>query len=772
MNWATHLYTFWAGRRFLLATAVIGLLIWSFCSTLGLTLDTSLKALMPDSPPAMRQSVDLLDLAPFSKHMLIQLTADRPEAGPLLAAAADELLAGLPPDLAKGLETAALPDLQQIMAFLPALCDSPCLARVKAAAAPERLAESLAAIKTDLAGLGGATDLFWRLDPLALRAEVFGKFPQATGWPMADPFIGYPVSADGRHLLIVLKPSVSMGDTEKSQTLMAALDRLTGELPPTITAQVLGAQRHTAANAAAISGDLTLTMGLALLLILAIYLFLVRSPGAFWLFLTPAVAVMAAAAVLKAVFPTVSGLALGFGAAVLGIAEDYAVHVHYALRRAGDPAEALGHIARPLLMSSLLCVAGFGVLLFSAIPAIRQLAFFSGAAIMVGYVWAVLVLPHCPAMDRPREAAATPVISGPPQGRVRWLWPVFGGLAGLSLLLVFQVPMEVSIRAMGLNTPAIADDQRAIEEVWHLDGGRRVYLTPGDTVSAALEMSGRLAAALNRRLPGSASSLSDLVPPVEKQRANLEAWGAFIALEGKKASGELARLASLNGLAAQAFEPFGAWFFSEGRIIGPDDLTRAGLGPLVDNFLLTGNTPMGLVLAEAGAPEVPPDFEGRFFSLSAVDLERDLSRVLAGEKRLLPWCVFICLAVLFWAFRNVGQSLLAFIPALAGLAAVLAAQLALARPLGLAEAAALPLVICLGADYGIVVVSELRTQADLGAPMAIFVSGLSTIAGVGILILAQHPVLHALGRTVFIGLAAAMPVSILLLPKLYVRRPA
>lgn len=83
------------------------------------------------------------------------------------------------------------------------------------------------------------------------------------------------------------------------------------------------------------------------------------------------------------------------------------------------------------------------------------------------------------------------------------------------------------------------------------------------------------------------------------------------------------------------------------------------------------------------------------------------------------------------------------------------------------EAAALPLVICLGADYGIVVVSELTGKADLGAPKAIFVSGLSTIAGIGILILANHPVLHALGKTVFIGLAAAMPASILLLPQMY-----
>jgi hypothetical protein len=246
-----------------------------------------------------------------------------------------------------------------------------------------------------------------------------------------------------------------------------------------------------------------------------------------------------------------------------------------------------------------------------------------------------------------------------------------------------------------------------------------------------------------------------------------------MAAEGHKIPAALANAAPRAGFTPEAFSPFFHWFAMEGTIITPDVLARAGLGPLVETFIMPGSRqkPLALVMAESGA-ELPAEFEGRVFSLSAADLEQDLSQALAGEKRLMPWCVIICLGILVWTFRDIRLSILAFIPALAGLIAVLAIQLALGRPLGLAEAAALPLIICLGADYGIVVVSELIDNADFGAGRAIFVSGLSTIAGNGILILATHPVMHALGRTVFIGLAVAMPVSILLLPKMYSREAA
>ena len=765
-SWAADIYVFFARRRLCLLLLCLLGLAWSCYLTYNLSLDKSLASLLPDSSASLKGGAEVMDLAPFARTILVQLTAENEAAARLLPEAADAFLEGLAPELMRPVDLNALPEPAALMALLPALCDADCRELIERKIEPEQIKQALAETKNELAGTGGAAALFWRADPLALRTELFKKFPARQSWPLPDPFIGHPLSNDGRHLLLVIRPEVSMNDTAGSEAVMKNLETLSSTLPPGLSAQIVGAQRHTAANAGAIERDLALTLSLAMALILAIYVFLVRSFGAFWLFLTPAVAVLAATAGLVAVFPLVSGLALGFGAAVLGIAEDYAVHVHYALRRSADQKSALTLVASPLFKSCLVSLAGFGVLLFSTVPAIRQLAFFSALAILIGYLWAMLVLPHCPGMNLPREfekgagKVSEPRRSGP------LVWLCFAALLGMCFLLGSS-GQSLSVKNLGLANEAILSDQESVEKIWRLDGGRCVFLSEGASLDEALALAGQVAADLNQFKAGTAVSLASLLPPHKQQEENLAAWRAFTAAQAPALEREMARSAEEAGFEPAAFQPFLDWFEAPGAAVSPPGLASAGLGPLVDNFLAQKNgRHFALVLAEADSGAWEPNLPG-VYKLSAAALEKSLSRALSGEKKLLPVCVLICLGLLAWSFKSPGRAALAFIPALGGLAAVLLYQKISGRPLGLVETACLPLLICLGADYGIVVVSEFLENADLGAPKAIFISGLSTIAGIGILILARHPVLHALGRTVFIGLAAAMPISILLLPRLY-----
>ncbi|MDR1921820.1 MAG: MMPL family transporter, partial [Candidatus Adiutrix sp.] len=583
-----RLYVFFARRRLFLALLTLAFLAASLGLALDMKPDKSLTALIPDSSAHLRESAALLDMAPFARVMLVQLTAERPAAEPWLAEAADRLADGLEPGLLTPVGRGrGWPELPDLMAIIPALCDRACLSRLTEAAKPERLEAALAGLKNDLAGLGGLTSLFWRVDPLGLRGEIFSRLPQSQGFPAPDPAIGYPLTPDGRRLLLILKPRVSMNDAEGAKKIMAELERLTAELPAGISAQVAGAHRHTAANALAIERDLTLTMTLAMVLILAIYLFLVRSPGALWLFLTPAAAVLAAAAGLRLIFPAASGLALGFGAAVLGIAEDYAVHVHFALRRAPDKSAALALTARPLMMSVVLCAAGFGVLMFSSIPAIRQLALFSALALAAGYVWAMLVLPHCPGMDRPRESGAPPKTGRAAAEKSRFgprlVLPLSLFLAAAAGLMAANLPGGLSVRDLGLSDAALLADQRSIEAVWRMDGGRRVFLAGGATEEEALALAAETEAALN--LGGearSAVSLAALLPPLDEQRRNIAAWNAFLAERGPLVRESLAEAARRAGFAEGAFEPFGRWFFAPPPYLSSAGLKKAGLDFLTD----------------------------------------------------------------------------------------------------------------------------------------------------------------------------------------------
>jgi len=764
--WVIRLYRFWAGRRIQLGVASLAVFSLSAALAFHLRPDQSLAPLLPDGSPELKRVAGLLDLAPFARVLLVQLTAVDPSAAWALGPAAEDLARGLDTRLLTlWLDPEALPDPEGLLALLPALCDGACRARLAAGLAPDRLLLRLAELKKNLAALGGEEEIFWRADPGRWRGEVFSRLPRPRTEFIADFLTGYPVSRDGRHLLLALKPRVSMNEAAGARAVLAHLESLLRGLPPGLDAQVVGALRHTAANAEAIEGDLALTLPLAMGLLLILYLTLVRSWGALWLFLTPAAALLLATAALTAL-PAVSGLALGFGAAVLGIAEDYAVYVHFALRRAPDSETALGRAARPMFLSVVLCGTGFAVLMLAGVPAIRQLALFSALSLAAGFAWAVVVLPHCPGMDRPREFSP-----GSEAGTLRPGWAVGLGLAlaaGIGLAAV-RLPLDFSLRGLNLASPALLADQAAVAKVWGGDQDRRIFMAQGRTPAEALALAGEVAADLGNRGGTGLSTLAGLCPPPAVQAENLRGWSEFTAGLGEGFRARFRRAAAEAGFTPSAFDPFLDWLGAPPGAVDPERLAGLGWGFLTDYYMAARDGyHYALVEMDAPGPPLAPVFSGRVFPLSARDLEEALSRGLIDSSRLLPaGAGLACLAVLMAAFKNKAEALAAFLPALAGLAAVLAVNLLRGRALGLVEAAALPLIIGLGADYGLVAVSEARRKGSLGAGRAILVSGLSTLAGVGLLALARHPVLRALGETVSVGLLAAMPAAVLGLPRLY-----
>jgi len=232
--WIIELYRFWAGRRLWLGAAAIGALSLALALTFQLKLDQSLGLLMPDGSPELKRAAGLMDLAPFARIILVQLTADDPEAAWELTAAAEDLAQGLDQNLLTlWLDPEAPPDPAGLLALLPALCDADCRVRLAASLTSDRLKARLDDLKKALAALGGEEELFWRADPGQWRAEVFSRLPRPRAEIRPDFLAGYPVSRDGRHLLMALKPHASMNDAAGAKAVLAHLDSLTpGRLRP------------------------------------------------------------------------------------------------------------------------------------------------------------------------------------------------------------------------------------------------------------------------------------------------------------------------------------------------------------------------------------------------------------------------------------------------------------------------------------------------------------------------------------------------------------
>jgi predicted RND superfamily exporter protein len=127
--------------------------------------------------------------------------------------------------------------------------------------------------------------------------------------------------------------------------------------------------------------------------------------------------------------------------------------------------------------------------------------------------------------------------------------------------------------------------------------------------------------------------------------------------------------------------------------------------------------------------------------------------------------------LVFIHFRNLSSVVLALIPVIIGSIWLGGLMGLLDVPLNPANIMTLPLVIGIGVTNGIHILNrfaEEQTPSILAKSTgkAVFVSGLTTIAGFGSLILAKHRGIHSLGAVMAVGVTTCMIAALTFLPAL------
>jgi predicted RND superfamily exporter protein len=118
-------------------------------------------------------------------------------------------------------------------------------------------------------------------------------------------------------------------------------------------------------------------------------------------------------------------------------------------------------------------------------------------------------------------------------------------------------------------------------------------------------------------------------------------------------------------------------------------------------------------------------------------------------------------------FRQPKKILLALVPVVTGLIAMLGIMGLLGIDFNQFNIVATILIIGLCVDYGIFMVCKVTEGSDHAADRAVLVSGLTTLAGFGSLVLARHPAMHSIGVTVLLGIGFGITAALLVVPALH-----
>lgn len=772
-----------ARHRTALFVVTLLLLALSGWAATRLKLQENIATMLPDGHGGVAEDFHLLQEAPFARKVVISVDAG-PKADPAtLPAAVDKLAAALDPSLfthlASGpdrrLQTRLLPWLFDA---LPNLVTAADLGKIQAQLQGDGVEQALQHDYEQLVGPEGfALKEVIRRDPLDLRRLALAKLRYLNLVPGVRLVDNHFVSADGKSALLLAETPIAMTDSAGAARLVAAFNQATASLPAGMKATLVSAHRYTLANARVIKSDLWRILSFSGIAMLLIFIVLLRSLRAAYVFLIP-VAVLAVSGLAVALcYPAVSAITLGFGGVLLGITVDFGLHVYYALRYGqGGAAEITGKVARPVLFGALTTIAAFAVLLGSDLPGQRQLAVFSIAGLSAALLLALFVLPQLvpvghQVMARRRQKPARTLPGA--RGAVLLLWLVF---CVWSAWQARHLAINGDLRRLSLVPPELARAEKELAARWGGFRDQAMIWTGAEKPDAALTEADQVFQAL-KKASVPMVSIAPLLPPATVQAQNRQRWQAFWAgAEGRQILARLKQGAATLGFADDAFAPFTQSLASAAAPVTLESARQAGLGSLVEALVVPEGAGTRILTLTPDSPAVAAALAGLQPAprlVSPARFRAEISAAIGADfRRFISWAGLLAGTLLIVLFRRPGKVLAAALPVATGLLGMFGIMGALGLEFNLFNIIATILVIGLGMDYGIFMVCRYSEGQDLATGRAVLASGLTTLAGFGSLILGRHPALHSIGVTVLLGIGTAIPAALLVIPALYGRRRA
>lgn len=517
---------------------------------------------------------------------------------------------------------------------------------------------------------------------------------------------------------------------------------------------------HAAAGASQAKREIS-TIGLGSLLGISLLLWVVfRRAGVLASLLLPiGCGLLFALPLSWAIFGTLNLLTLAFGASLIGVAVDYALHLQCA--RQLTPGRPLSRLWPGLWLGLISSLAAYLVQLATPLPGLRQMATFAALGLLGAWLTVRLWLPLLP--PRPHHATAS-IATGldrlrlPAQAPRRWgALILLGGLAGV--LIITRLTTSDDLRQLNPSPASLIAEQQRVQALLERTGASHYLVVSADQESELLERLEALEPSLSSLQRSDHLAhyrhLAQAVPSPATQRSNLartrHAYAAALPHVIKRAG----LPPELLGAARQPLDTVPilsveTWLkMPVGRADSTLWLGEVG-GGSHDEEEMTALVTLGdadavarRTLAElADRPGV--QYRDRVAALS--DQLARLRDTIAG------WLAAAVagLSLLFgWRYRRAAWRVL--LPPLGALVATLAVFAALGTGLTLFHLLGLLLVLGIGLDAGIF---SAEHPASPSAWLAISLSCASSLLAFGLLAFSATPALHYLGMSCLIGLAA------------------
>jgi predicted exporter/predicted hotdog family 3-hydroxylacyl-ACP dehydratase len=619
------------------------------------------------------------------------------------------------------------------------------------------------------------------LEPWLPRDPTLEMLKLLQRWqPMQEPRREYDVwfDRDGRRALLVAETQAPAFDPDRQRAAMQELDRAlaTAANGAPVHMTVSGAGKFSVMMEARTRGQAqalgtAATVGMIVLLLIAY-----RRFGSIVLSILPlASAGLAGLAAVSALFGTVHGITLAFGFTLIGVAQDYPLHL-LSHRRADEEPAAIARHLWPTLATGVAstCIAYF-TFMFSGVIGLAQLACFTVVGLAVAGLTTRFGLP--PLMERgAQDFGASPFLDRlwnwiEALPRMRWAAVAIGIAAVAVIALAPQRFWENDLaRLTPVPEDLIIQDQRLRAQLGTPDVRYLIVVDAADSDSALRRLEA-LDPALQSLVAQQAISGYDhaaryvpsAVTQVHRQQLLPEPTALRESLQ-----------AALTGtpFRPDVFEPF-VQEVQRARNLPPlsiETMRGTSLGASMDMLISQRRDRSNALITLSGVQDVAAL---RAFATSAgddvrlLDTKGESEALVAAQRTRMLWTLLVAsillIGVIAIALRSRSRVLRVLAPMALTTLIVLAVLRATGVSLNLFHLIALILAAGLGLDYALFFEHASADRAEQRRTLhAVLVCSLSTLMVFALLTISDVPVLRAIGVTVTLGVVFNFALALLL----------
>ncbi|HEX6224444.1 MAG TPA: 1-acyl-sn-glycerol-3-phosphate acyltransferase [Chryseolinea sp.] len=627
-------------------------------------------------------------------------------------------------------------------------------------------------------------------DPLGFSFLALEKLKQLQYDENFELYDGYIITKDHRHLIFFVSPAFPPSETGNNSRFVSELDDLINALSPAhpdLKVSYFGAPVVAVGNAQQLRKDTILTVSMVIIF-LAVFLigFFRKKRVPFLIFIPVAVGALFSLCCIYLLKGSISILAIAAGSVILGIAVNYSLHFLSHLKHTHDIKVVIEDLVRPMTIGSATTVVAFFCLQFANAAVLRDVGLFAGFSLIGAALCSLIFLPHFISEGLfPRTE---------PEGWMeRVSFSVFESNRYLAFLILLATPFflffarEVKFNSdmgkLNFMREDVKEAQQRLEAINQSSLTSVYVVSDGNDLQSALELNEQVGPALSlaktEKVINKYATVSTFLISDSLQKIRLRRWKEYWKGERKeRILNEVRQKGTELKFAPQVITNFDSLLSKDYQLAGPKIMGEVREA-FFDDYIIEKNGAVTVISLANVSPANKEALYARLENSSVHAFDRQMltnlfvEYVNADFNFIVTFTAILVFFALLLLYGRIELTLITFVPMLITWIWILGIMALVGIEFNIINVIVSTFIFGLGDDYSIFTMDGLLQEYRVGKKnlssirTSIFLSAITTIAGLGVLIFASHPALRSIAAISIIGITCVFLMSQTIEPFLF-----